>query len=234
MKDALEGQGLLSPLLVRSWDQTYYEIVDGHRRFACAKLLGWQEIETTVREMGIKEMLIAQIRLNNLTISEYRAAILRLNDAFSLDKLPDVGYALGRNVDWVARILGLETLARQPRVAVDKGWINIKVALLLAKLPKGRQLELLDDALTLPSSDLIECLLKEVRHRQESKLDRRIIKKNTGPYLRSEKEILNELNSPLHAMTHLSKGQVTKPFDAWKAALRWALRLDFETLEKFE
>ena len=230
LKDAMEQQGQLVPLLVRPW-KGGHEVIDGHRRLVVADLLGWDEIDVTSRGMTDKDVLIAQIRLNSLSVEETRVAILQLHDAFSLDKVPDIGYALGRNVDWIGRILGFDGLSEAVKKGVNHGWIDVKVAMLLAKLSKGRQRELLSDALSNPP-DLIPRLQTEVRHRWEDKLSRRIVKKATGPYLRSEREILSELNKPLNAMTHLTKEEITTPFDAWKAALRWALRLDFESLQE--
>lgn len=219
--------GQLCPILVNR------EIIDGNKRFRAAKRLGWEEIDCIVKEMTSIEELVAQIRLNVLTIEEYRRAITRLIDENSFDKLTSVGYALSRNVDWVAEILGLHTLSPNVRKSVDKGWVHVKVAILLAKLPKGRQRELLSDSIEIPVSDQLPQLQQEVRKRFEKKLDVRATKMGRPdvPLLRSERAVTNEVETPTDAMRIITKNNAKSPFEGWQLALRWALQQDPESLK---
>jgi len=227
LKDSMERSGQLSPILIRD---NY--VVDGHRRLRAAKMLAWDEILVTERNFDRKDELIAMIRLNDLTIAENRRAILRLSSDFQLDKLTNVGYSLGRNIDWVAEVLGLRSLSPIVRKSVDNGMITIQVAMLLAKLPKGRQRELLTDSIKIPVSELVPKLQQEVRHRYEEKLDRRTSKRGRPdtPWLRSESEILDEALNPTEAMRLITKYNANSPFEGWSLALRWALRQDPESL----
>lgn len=229
LQDSMDRMGLMIPILIRGNG----EVIDGHRRVRAAKRLGWVDIPFSVRELSSNDELVAQIRLNQLTIEEYRMAISRLIDENSLDKLASVGYVLGRNIDWVAEILGLRTLSPIVRKSVDKGWIHIKVAILLAKLPKGRQRELLPDSIEIPVSDQLPQLQQEVRKRFETKLDRRTLKKIgcDTPILRSERVVQNELEQPTEAMRMITKYEAKSPFEGWQLALRWALQQDPESLE---
>lgn len=225
--DSMELMGQLTPLLVRPDGM----IIDGHRRFRAAKRLGWSDIDVNVKDLTAKEELVAQIRLNDLTVDEYRRAIMRLSDENSLDNLSSIGYALGRNVDWVADILGLETLSKVIREATDKGLVHVKVAMLLAKLPKEKQRSLFTDSL---NSDFVQQLQQIVRKHWEDKLDRRATKRGRPdtPYLRTERAVINEVKTPTDAMRLLSKEKARTPYDGWKLALLWALRLDPESLKR--
>lgn len=225
--DSMDRMGQLVPILIGE------RIIDGHRRVRVAERLGWSDIDCNVRELNERDELIAQIRLNNLSLTEYRLAITRLIDENSLDNIGSVGYALGRNIDWVAEILGFRNLSPIIRRSVDRGLVHIKIAILLAKLPKGRQRELLIDSLEIPVSDLIPKLQQEVRHRYERKLDRRIAKIGSpdAPLLRSERAVINEVEQPIDAMRIITKENAKSALDGWQLALRWVLRLDSESFE---
>jgi len=227
--DSMELMGQFVPILVRDGG----EVVDGHRRLRAAQRLGWESLECHYKDLTLDEALAAMLRLNDLTVDQYRRGIICLISNLELDKLSSVGYVLGRNNDWVASILGLGTLSPLIRRATDKGWIHIKVAMLLAKLQKGRQRQLLTDSLEKPVSSLIPQLQDEVRHSLESKVDKRATKKSRAdtPLLRTEKEVYGEVKVPTHAMRLLTKYDATTPLEGWNLALRWAVRLDNESIE---
>jgi len=228
LMDSIGRLGQLTPILIN-----HNHIIDGHQRVLAAKRLGWVYIDATTKELSPQEELVAQIVLNNLSLIEYRLAITRLIDENSLDRLDSVGYTLGRSIEWVVEILGLRTLSPIVRNSVNNGRIHIKAAILLSKLPQGEQQKLLVDTVNLPISKLLPKLQQEVRHRYERKLDTRSSKRGgyDTPYLRSERAVLNELNLPIEAMRIITKENVTKPLEIWQLALRWALRLDSESLE---
>jgi ParB-like chromosome segregation protein Spo0J len=228
--DSMRELGQLVPVVLSETG----ELVDGDRRRLAAQRLGWTHLDVSERRIPGKDVLAAQIRLNpDLTVGEFRRAVSRLIDQKQLDKLVDVGYALGRNVDWVAEKLGLATLSPVVRKAVDQGLVHVKVAELLAKLPKGKQRELLTDSIKIPVSELVPRLQDEVRHRREAKHDRRATKRGRRgePWLRAERVVLNEVNNPTEAMRLIRLNNAETAFDGWNLALRWALRLDLDSLD---
>lgn len=60
LRGSIEREGLLHPPLVRELDGRY-EIVDGHRRVAAARLAGWREIDAIVSEHGGDPVLLALV-----------------------------------------------------------------------------------------------------------------------------------------------------------------------------
>jgi ParB-like chromosome segregation protein Spo0J len=228
--DSMDQMGQLTPVLLTGSN----ELVDGHRRLLAAQRLRWDALEVNPKTLAEGEVLAAQIRLNpDLTVDEFRRAVSRLISEKQLDKLSDVGYALGRNVDWVAAKLGLQTLSPIVRKSVDEGLIHVKVAELLAKLPKGRQCELLTDSIEIPVSQLLPRLQDEVRHKRESKHNRRATKRGRPgePWLRAERAVLNEVENPTEAMRLITMRKAESALDGWQLALRWALRLDLDSLD---
>lgn len=219
--------GQLVPILIRD-----DEIIDGHRRFAAARRLGWSDLLYIRKPLLDCEALAAQIRLNHLTVNENRRAIICLIEKKDLDSLPDLCYSIGRNIDWVASVLGLQELCPLVRRAVEHGSIDIRVAMLLAKLPKPRQRELLTDTIDLPAQDLLPRLQDEVRHTLEKIVNRRTQRKTstTLPLLRSEKEIFRQTIDPAEAMATITRDKATTALDGWNLALCWALRLDTKSM----
>ncbi len=229
LMDSMELMGQLVPILILP-DGT---VIDGHRRLLAARRLRWDEVSTVTHKLQAQEVLAAQIRLNDLSLNEYRLAVSRLIDENQLDKLTSVGYALGRNVDWVAEVLGLATLSNTVRKSVDKGLVSVKVAMFLAKLPKGRQRELLADSINNPDSELIPQLQDEVRHKRETKLDARLTRRgNGGTWLRTERVVHNEVLTPTDAMRTLAKHDARTPLEGWTLALKWALQIDPDSLSE--
>lgn len=231
--DSMEHMGQLAPILVTQDAPGHpYVVLDGHSRLLAAQRLGWTKIEATEVDIAARDVLAAQIRLNDLSLNEYRLAISRLIDENQLDKLTSVGYSLGRNVDWVAEVLGLSTLSNTVRESVDKGLIHVKVAMLLAKLPKGRQRELLADSINSPVSTLIPRLQDEVRHKREAKLDARLTRRSDGgDWLRTERVVRNEIDTPTDAMRLITKHDAKTPLEGWTLALQWALQIDPDSLQ---
>jgi len=63
LKESIDREGLLQPLLVRPLEDKY-EIVAGHRRFLAIKELGWTEVPCIVKEMDDTETLVKRIHEN--------------------------------------------------------------------------------------------------------------------------------------------------------------------------
>ena len=49
LADSFNRHGQLQPILVALADEDKFEIIDGHRRFLAAELLGWEKISATLR-----------------------------------------------------------------------------------------------------------------------------------------------------------------------------------------
>ena len=64
LKDSVKENGLLQPIIVRSFSAGTYEIISGHRRVEVCKALGIQIVPAIVREMSKDEAVIAMVDSN--------------------------------------------------------------------------------------------------------------------------------------------------------------------------
>ena len=229
LRESIKRHGQLVPILCRPSG----EVVDGNRRLKVCQELG---IEPTyvARDLQDIEVLVAQLRLNDLSVKDKRAGIFRLIRENKLDRWSSLCHNIGVHSNRIYRDLGFDDLADSVWEAVKADAIDLEVARLLCKLPKTRQRELLTVATTNPVSDLVETIGREVRKAWQGKIERRVNRKNSPdqPYLRSQKEIYNEVKQPTETMRLLVKENVTTPFEAFQLALKWTLKLDPESVKR--
>ena len=64
LKDSVKENGLLQPIIVRSFSAGTFEIISGHRRVEVCKELGIQTIPAIVRDMTKDEAIIAMVDSN--------------------------------------------------------------------------------------------------------------------------------------------------------------------------
>ncbi len=64
LKDSVKENGLLQPIIVRSFSAGTYEIISGHRRVEACKALGIQIVPAIVREISKDEAVIAMVDSN--------------------------------------------------------------------------------------------------------------------------------------------------------------------------
>ena len=64
LKESIQENGLLQPIIVRSFSAGTYEIISGHRRVEVCKKLGIQTVPAIVRDMPKDEAVIAMVDSN--------------------------------------------------------------------------------------------------------------------------------------------------------------------------
>lgn len=64
LKESIQENDLLQPIIVRSFSAGTYEIISGHRRVEVCKKLGIQTVPAIVREMSKDEAVIAMVDSN--------------------------------------------------------------------------------------------------------------------------------------------------------------------------
>lgn len=64
LKDSVKENGLLEPIIVRSFSAGTFEIISGHRRVEACKELGIQTVPAIVRDMTKDEAIIAMVDSN--------------------------------------------------------------------------------------------------------------------------------------------------------------------------
>jgi ParB family chromosome partitioning protein len=112
---SIKANGVIEPIIVRALPagaagEARYEIIAGERRWRAAKLAGFTDIPTIVRELSDKEAvalaLIENIQREDLTAAEEARALKRLLSEFSLTH-SQVAESVGRSRAAVSNLIRL-------------------------------------------------------------------------------------------------------------------------------
>jgi ParB/RepB/Spo0J family partition protein len=144
MSGSLRRYGQLSPLVVCLREETY-EVLDGFKRLAAARSLGWKTIATRLLEADERRAKAAIFGLNQTgrRPREWEEAwivqALVREDGLSQTEVAEL---LGRHKSWVCRRLALiEKLAPEVRDDLRLGLLSATAARALVRLPAGNQAE---------------------------------------------------------------------------------------------
>ena len=157
MTESVKENGLLQPIIVRSFSAGTYEIISGHRRVEACKELGMQTVPAIVREMTKDEAVIAMVDSNL-----QREHLLPSEKAFAykmkLDALKHQGKTYGQVVPksrdnisdsesgrQVQRYIRLTHLISELLKLVDEERIAFTPAVELSYLPENEQKILVEE-----------------------------------------------------------------------------------------
>jgi ParB family chromosome partitioning protein len=226
--------------LVRPIEGGRYQLCDGNRRRTALLAAGLKTMFCIIQEMDDSEYLARQIECNagfeETDAIEYAHHLERLRkmsgSEMTLDKLAEI---TGKHSKWVSGVLKLNDLIRAGKEAVRRGEMSVGNAKLLAKLPLFEQTKLLEDALVLPTTKfkpIANTALSKFREAvRQGKLNRLGVD-DMKPRMRSFDHIQEEMRSPSVVPMLLASERITNPVEIVKMALKWAFRLDPESIEE--
>jgi ParB-like chromosome segregation protein Spo0J len=141
LRQSLERRGQLSALIVFE-DGEQLEVLDGFKRLAAARELGWPElriIRQHLPEADAKAWLVALHAVHGLTELEEGWLVRSLHRDHRLTQVA-IATELGRHKSWVCRRLMLvEGLDIEIQARVRLGLLAPRAALALHALPRGNQ-----------------------------------------------------------------------------------------------
>jgi ParB/RepB/Spo0J family partition protein len=146
MVGSLRRSGQLTPLVVCPREEAC-EILDGFKRLAAARDLGWETVSVRLWEADERAAKAAIYGLNQTgrRTQEWEDAgiVQALVGDDGLTQV-EVAQLLGRHQSWVCRRLALvEKLAESAREDLRLGLLSVTAARSLVRLPAGNQAELL-------------------------------------------------------------------------------------------
>ena len=167
LKESVKENGLLQPIIVRSFSAGTYEIISGHRRVEACKELGIQTVPAIVRDMSKDEAIIAMVDSNlqreHLLPSEKAFAYKMKLEAMkrqagrpSKENCSQVGNdfgkkssevlaeQVGQSKNQIFRYIRLTELIPELMDMVDEKKIALNPAYELSFLKKEEQVDLLD------------------------------------------------------------------------------------------
>jgi len=147
LADSMKEKGVLTPLLVRSKDETSYEILDGARRARAAKLAGITELPVIIRtltdQQALEVLVISNLQRENLHPIEEANGYKTLIDQLKFDPAT-IADRIGKSVVYVYQRLQLLKLIAAARKAFLDGEIQLGHAQLLMRLQPRDQETALD------------------------------------------------------------------------------------------
>lgn len=147
LKESLENDGQLNPIIVRP-ENNHYVVISGHSRLRAARDLGWGEIEAEVRELSDEEA-----DKLSLTSNMFRKEMSNLEQGKVLNKLmnehgwnkTEVAEKVGKSTSWVNRRVKVALdVNEEVAEALENDEINIEAAYHISSLEKDQQPRLLN------------------------------------------------------------------------------------------
>lgn len=221
----IKSKGLLQPILVRpSVRFDGYEVVDGAHRLEVYKQLKWEEIPAHIREMSDEEVLSAQVAANIQRIQTLDADLVRrLSRMAKYAPIEMIASKMGKSVSWVEQVCRFENLLPKILKLFESKQVSFRKAVLLSRLPRKYQMECLG---------LDEYQIRSVINRLKSEKLFEAPSPTLSPIFRQLHRVMEELEKPIEAGRVIALESNRSPVEVWKAALRWVVQLDKQSLEK--
>ncbi len=232
LKDSMQHLKLIKPIIVRKRGDRY-EIIDGLHRFACAKDLGWTEINCDIQERDDDESIIMQIIANAVDVPtkpcEYALQIRRIlsrNPSMTLRMLAGTVY---KTPEWVQEQLGLLRLSDKIQSFVNAGAIKLQNAYVLSRLPHSWHDTYAEHAMVLTHEEFKALVLPAFKNFTEGLLAGRVAEEKPfepTPALRSIKSCREGIDNDEIAGRMIVVSECDSLVSAFKAGVKWVMRLD--------
>ena len=143
LKESIEKNGLLQPIIVKKAVKGYY-IIAGERRYRAFELLGRKEIPSIVKEMTDEEMMVFAVLENlqreDLSALEESESYKNLMDKMSLTQ-EELAKKLGKSRPYIANSLRLLKLPLEIKNKLEQGIISTAHARTLLSLKTKKAME---------------------------------------------------------------------------------------------
>ncbi len=143
LKDSIEKNGLLQPIIVKKAIKGYY-IIAGERRYRAFELIGKKEIPVIIKEMTDEEMMIFAVLENlqreDLSALEESESYKNLMDKMSLTQ-EELANKLGKSRPYIANSLRLLKLPTEIKIKLEQGLISAAHARTLLSLKTKKNME---------------------------------------------------------------------------------------------
>ena len=143
LKESIEKNGLLQPIIVKKAVKGYY-IIAGERRYRAFELLGKKEIPAIIKEMTDEEMMIFAVLENlqreDLSALEESESYKNLMDKMSLTQ-EELAKKLGKSRPYIANSLRLLKLPTEIKNKLEQGVISTAHARTLLSLKTKKAME---------------------------------------------------------------------------------------------
>lgn len=129
LKPSIENHGIQQPITVSEYQQGKYKIIDGHRRYRCAKELGFTVVPCLVYPaLDAGEFEVRRYEMQNLRRPwkplERSDSFLRMKEQFGFKNNKDMAHHLGISEPVVTSYLGLRNMQLHLLSRLEKYQLN--------------------------------------------------------------------------------------------------------------
>jgi ParB family chromosome partitioning protein len=175
LADSIKTQGIIQPLVVRKIEHNQYEIIAGERRWRAAKIAGFLEVPSIVRDItdnvALAFALIENIQRENLNPIEEAEAFSRFKEEFSMTHA-DIAQMIGRSRASITNTTRLLSLSNQVRTWLQEKKLDMGHARALLTLQPEKQLSLaqkiIEKQLTVRETEKLANALKLPRKKNDT------------------------------------------------------------------
>ncbi len=211
-----------------------FQLNDGYRRYKATLKAGLDKMPLRIVELNDSEYLAAQIACNSqhketnwIDFAQHLERLRTLhNEEMTLSEMATL---CNKATAWIRKILSLNHLSEQVRIAVQRNELPIGSAHWLARLPLNEQGKYIADAMTMPVAQFVRHMKHAVNDYREAvkqgKLDRLGIDE-FRPIMRDLRVIEAELDTPTNLPVIIAAAEIENPIEAANFALKWAFRVD--------
>jgi len=245
LMDSVREYGILNSILVRKHPNKngYYEIIDGMWRFSVCKILDIGEIPCIIK-VGVEDedILVLQIQANAISYEtkpiefaeQMQKMILLREEAGIPTTLTDLGKIIKKSPKWVSDRLQLLKLCYEAKFKIRQGSLPLSKAVILSRLKnhdEQRKFLRLAKKYTRREFELIvgkrvnEILTEAGELRANNRYTIR-------PIIQTMDSLLIELDRLSNVSQIIVQENAETPLDGAKCALKWALNLHDESINK--
>ena len=151
LKNSIQKNGLLQPIIVQEIEPNKYRLIAGERRLRASKLAGLNEIPCLVKDVGERDAailgLIENIQRERLNHIEEAMAYKEISEKFSLSP-EEIGQLIGKSRAHVSNILRLTNLSEKVYGALKDQTVSMGQARPLINLDSEIQDNILDEIIS--------------------------------------------------------------------------------------
>ena len=129
---SIAEKGLLQPIIVRTTNTPYYEIVAGKRRYLACKKLGWRKILCNVMELDDKDAfeisLIENIHSKNIDPIDEATAFKRYVSEYGWGGVSELASKIGKSISYVDKRIRLLDLPKNIIESISDSSLNPSTA----------------------------------------------------------------------------------------------------------
>lgn len=243
LRDSVARQGVLTAISVRSKydpDGTpYFELIDGLQRFTASTDVGTETIPAQILDKTDAEVQEAQIVANLCKVDtkpvEFTRALCRMFTSNPTLTKSEMAERISQSPAWIDQRLNLLKLDPAIQELVDTGKIPLSNAYSLGKLPKDEQFNFVDTAMTMQPGEFLPTVKKRADELAKAAREGRAAEEQKFEpvaHLRKLGEIKDENEKPVAGRYITAKVGAETAAEGFAEGVKWALKLDPDSLEK--